>query len=283
MHSEKRVPAGLVGRGAPVFLAGFAGSRLILHVPAGCDVGEIKRRALQEMGSKTSDVHVIEHELKKLAFPISLEQWLESFDGQDVIHDPTMIVKRARLLLVTANACRQNFADAISSVVFDPNTRSLFVVLKTSDELVKRRTQIAEFVTSFWRDQLDAGSTWRPSLHVVADLPRRKLVAVDARSAALSQRIKRTIHRWRTPSAVALALSMLATPAAAKLGTSVSADFGVLSALSVFTDGQVPANAGSFAAKGLDEYFGDRNLIIAQAPRRRDPPPPGQGPGGGGS
>src|SRR5262249_42308742 len=94
----------------PVFLAGFqsGGSRLVLHVPAGSDLVHLKSLAQSVIDKTRHPVGVLvrAHKLQKLAFPRSLEHWLNRFDVREVMHDPTLIVARARKLVRAAKSCR---------------------------------------------------------------------------------------------------------------------------------------------------------------------------------
>jgi hypothetical protein len=288
----------VLGEGTAVFLAGFdrAGAQLTLHIPAGHDVTEIRARARRAIPDEQIRISVQSHRLRDLAFPRSIEHWLRRFDIEDVIHDPTMIVARARSLVQAAQSCRAKFGQAISSILFEPDSRTLFVQVGKGQALNELRAPVAAVLADVWRGPTAATLDWRPSLQVVSDLPSRKMVAIDAMSGSVRRIFRRAIRRWRLPGAIAMTLSALTLPAAAHTDSPLSGrdmsrapvnsavaigEFGVLSGLSVFTDGQVPRNAGAFASSGLDFYFAEgsqgvssRLLQLAEVKkkrRRRDP------------
>ena len=283
MDIRKALLDALPGNGAPVFLAGFdpGGSRLTLHVPAGCDVDELKaqaNRAMDKAGEKIR-ISVRAHRLRQLAFPRSLEHWLNRFDVDAVIHDPTMIVARARGLVLAAKSCRSAIGDVIKGIFFDPDRRTLFVLHRIKSDaatVAALQLRVATIVNEAWNRSAGHGTDNQTQINVqvVADLPRRKIVPVDALSASLAGRIGRAIGRWRAPGAVALAMATVAVPAAAHtdagqqghrsiraetIGTGVraSGEFGVLFGLSVFGDGQQRWESDAFASAGLGLYFGD--------------------------
>jgi hypothetical protein len=266
---HETVAATLRGLPAPVFFAGVntSMSRLTVHVHAGCDVAALKAQvasAVQKAG-ETLEVTVRAHRLGQLAFPRSLEQWLAHFKvGERVLHDPTMIVSHARRLLAAAKSCRTALGNDIAGSFFDSDRRTLFVLARKGCAPMLQ-PGVAAIVAGAYAPGLGVGSS-PVNVQVVEDLPRRGLVPVDARSASLLRRIARTVRRWLAPAAVALAIS--GAPAAASInpvqvgpaavsarvaGAPSHSEFGVLSGLSVLTEGQ---RYDAFAATTLKWFFG---------------------------
>jgi hypothetical protein len=295
--------AGLLGGGIPVFLAGLdrKRSRLTVNVPAGYDIAEVKARAKRATASQDLRISVRTHQLQKLAFPRSLEHWLKRFDIEHVLHDPTMIIARGRSLVAAAKACRASFGRRIRSIVFDPSSRTLFVVLANGADVPLVRNGIGEAISRVWDENRQANE-WRPNVQVTTQLPSRKTVAVDAASASVWTVASRSLRRLWAPGAVAVTLAALTVPAAAKsepftpdavqAQRSGAAPFGVLAGLSVFTDGSRPQDADTFAQAGLNSYFGEgqqahskvwRFAAADKHHRRRRPDEVGQVGGGAGT
>ncbi|MGQ0686092.1 hypothetical protein [Bradyrhizobium sp.] len=268
----------LLKEGAPIFAASgdTGGSRLTLHVAAESDVEQLRagiRSALSETSAKLR-VSVRTHRLYRLAFPRSLEHWLRPFsDG--ILYDPTMIVARARELLSSAQSCRTALGRAVDGIFCDPASRSI-LVLARGGNLADLQSRIASAVA--------VTGGWEGSIRVVSVLPRQTLVPVDAKTAGYLARLSRFIRRWRTPGAVALAISAAsAIPASAHTGgarldmerttlsmnATAESEFGVLSRLSVFADGARPGEADAFVTIGLQMYFGDKVLIAQRRKQTR--------------
>jgi hypothetical protein len=302
--------SGLLGGGTPIFLAGFdeQRSRLTLHVPAGYDTADVKARAKRATATSGDlQISVRTHQLQKLAFPRSLEHWLKRFGVEDILHDPTMIVARGRSLLAAAKACRASFGRSIRSILFEPDSRTLFVVLSKGTDVSLLHVGISEAISRVCEQNGQGwANEWRPNIRVTAELPPRKTVAVDAASASSVWSVAgRSLRRWWKPGAIAVTLAALTAPAAAKTeqfardtvhAQSLSgAPFGVLASLSVFTDGMRPQEADAFAEAGLNSYFGEgqkaqsgkiwRVAAAEKHRRRRRPDEVGQvgGAGAGGS
>ncbi|QQS13262.1 MAG: hypothetical protein IPK81_03130 [Rhodospirillales bacterium] len=252
----------------PVFLADVdaSGSRLTLHVRAGCDVDGLKDHAeyaMKQAGTATP-VTVRAHGMRSLAFPKSIERWLAQFQLGTVVYDPTGIVTRARALLLAAKACRD--ADGgVVGVYFDPARYELFV-------LGRNHSVMGPAAVARVRDVIDrawsAGGTARSPIAVrpIERLPARDLVPVDSAAASFTRRIVGAVGRWLAPGAIAMAFASMAMPASAKVDAArhlpsastapVSAEFGVLAGLSVFVDGGVRNGLDTFATTGLKRYFG---------------------------
>ena len=291
----------LRGEGAPVFLAGIdhQRSRLTLHVHTGCDVDQVRnqaQRALAKAGEQIR-ISVRAHRLHQLAFPRSLEHWLKRFDVDELLHDPTLIMARGRGLVMAAKSCRSAIGNVIRGIFFDPDRRTLFVLHRSKSDaatVAALRLRVATIVNEVWdssaaHPEHSTESQTRINVQVVSNLPRRKMVPVDAMSASLAGRMGRAIRRWRAPGAVALAIATVAVPAAAHtdagqlghrsiraegIGTSVraSGEFGVLFGLSVFADGPQRWESDAFASAGLRLYFGDVIRLAQQSLPRIDVP-----------
>ena len=261
----------LLKEGAPVFLASgdARGSRLTLHVTSGSDIEQLKlriRTVLSETSAKLR-VSVRTHKLDRLAFPRSLEHWLRPFASEGVLYDPTMIAARAQELLNTARSCRATLGKIVDGIFFDAASRSMLVVVRGGN-LIELQSKIASIAV--------VSTKWEGSIRVVSVLPRQTLVPIDARSAALLLRLSRFVRRWRSPGAIALAISAaLAVPASAHtnagrldleratLSTIVqpASEYGVLAKLSVFSDGARLGESDPFISVGLKTYFGDKQLF----------------------
>ena len=296
----------LLGLGTPVFLAGLdrGGSRLVCHVPAGHDLSGFKELARRFREAKElPEVAVKAHKLKKLAFPRSLEHWLKRFDVEEIIHDPTMIVERGRLLILAAKACRAAFGHAVLQVTFEPATRTMFVRVKDVKDALELQNRVSATVTGVFRGEGPAANTgdWCATVRTVSQLPIRPLIPVDSKSATTWRNLPDLIRKWRL-SGLALAISLVSLPAAAhtdnaygnmpserQISATAPADFGVLLGLSVFSDGTTSIVASRFISSGLDLYFAEGENVskrwqFAQDDRRRrrDPEEVGQIGGGGG-
>jgi hypothetical protein len=251
-------------------------------VRRGVDVAEVRARVQAALDSASQPVEVVvrAHDLGQLAFPRSLEHWLDRFQLGDVIHDPTMIVARARALLLAARACREAMGSQARGIFFDPARRALLVLAKGGRNGVAASTHawVRSLVDEAWaRAAADADASIaaaaKVSVQAVASLPKGDLVPVDARSASIGRRIGSAMRRWLAPLALVLAAGAIAAPATAKtdgrqpaISSSAAgsagkqatgpAGFGVLTGLSVFADGQSRYQPDAFASSGLKMFFG---------------------------
>jgi hypothetical protein len=284
MNKTTILQATLSELSAPVFLAGFDARRveLTVHVCARNDIAEL-RAQVQRAADKAEGsirVSVRAHRLRKLAHPRSLEHWLRRFEVDQIIYDPTMVVSRARGLLLAAKSCRLALGHAIEGLFFDPDRRTLLVLGGKANAAAKSTLtlQVRAIIEEAWdramaqsgRDANDRSCT---NVRVVAELPHRKIIPIDAKSASLARTATRAARRWFAPVALALAMAGVAVPATAKVDpvhvgrqaistqstTTMSladSKFGILRGLSVFTDG-VRQELDAFAAAGLQQYFDD--------------------------
>jgi hypothetical protein len=289
----------VAGLPAGVFLADLDGARLRLHVRNDVDVAKARVDAgvaLEDAALKLK-VEVLSHSVSDLAFPKSIEHWLRKFAAGSTIYDPTMVSQRARVLVTAAKACRAEFGKTLTAVFFDPGSRAVVLEVhpKTGSETVRRYQQRAVEIISAagagadWNDLADAAGVWPITVRVVPKPAPRKLVAIDAASASIGRRLSRMFRVALAPGAMAIAVSAVAYPATAKTTPASPAmtapagftesnsvgTYGILSGLSVFSDGQLPSAAGDFMATGLDSYFGsDTNaksgivIRVAQTVRR---------------
>jgi len=250
----------------PIFLADLdkQRSKLTLHVSEGADVASLQGAAKRASAkiAESVEVSVRTHRLHKLAHPRSIEHWLRQFATGEIIYDPTMVMSRARGLVATAQACRSALGDAIRGSFFDPTHRTLFVLdsRKPAHATLNLAPRVRATVEQAWDQAMDqvghnARDRYWTSIQVVADLPHRELVPVDAGSASAVRSMRRTVRRWFAPLALALALTGIAVPASADVGS----QFGILKALSVFGDNAVPSKLDFFAVAGLHQYFGERD------------------------
>jgi hypothetical protein len=273
-------------------------SRFTLHIRAGADVAAARRAALAALRSAgvEIDVKVLSHTLRSVASPRSIEHWLKVFATGTVIFDPTLVAQRAQALLDAARTCRHELGKLVSGIYFHPGQRVMYVVIPSAGDQASALGHQQRLVGSIGTrvDAALGADRWPIALRVTSKVPRGELTPVDAASAPFHRRLARFIRRGMVPGAVAVALTSLAVPAAAN--TAQSERYGVLWSLSVFSDGQSLAGKGTFAAKGLESFFGDdrhlsANPIVrfAQTNRRviiRDtdanaPDSGGEGPGPG--
>jgi len=289
---QANIRGALVSVAAPVFLADMdhARARLRLHVRRGVDAADVRARAQAALdgAGQPVEVAILTHDLGQLAYPRSLEHWLDRFQLGEVIHDPTMIVARARALLSAARACREAMGAQARGIFFDPGRRTLIVLIKggKNGPAPSTRAWVRSVVDEAWESDPDAAEASSSSVvvQVVASLPKGDLVPVDAGSASVKRRLNSAIRRWLAPIALVLAASAVAGPAAAKLDSRqpisatnarVSSDFGVLSGLSVFADGQRRHDPDMFVSSGLNTFFGNavsrgQAVRVAQTLRRAD-------------
>jgi hypothetical protein len=265
----------LISVAAPVFLADMdhVTSRLRLHVRRGIDEAEVRSRAQAALDAAGQPVEVVvrSHDLGQLAYPRSLEHWLDRFQLGDVIHEPTMIVSRARAMLVAAKACRDAMGSQAKGVFFDPSRRTLLVLIKGGKDGASPATRdwVRKLVDEAWAASDLAESVSKVSVQAVVSLPKGDLVPVDAASASIGRRISTSIRRWLAPLALLLAAGAIAGPAAAKTNdgrqpsftsgdtqSSGTVRYGVLSGRSVFTEGQRRPELDAFASRGLNMFFG---------------------------
>src|SRR5262245_59864373 len=122
---EGRLTAGLRELAVPVFLASFDPTRelLTLHVYRDCDTIRLIARVKAALQKTDVSVKLVvrAHRLRQLALPRSLEHWLKRFDVGNVLHDPTLILSRARQVLEIARACRAELGAALLGNYFDPD------------------------------------------------------------------------------------------------------------------------------------------------------------------
>jgi hypothetical protein len=265
----------------PIFLADLdkQQSKLTLHVSEGADVASLQGAAKRASAKIAGPIQVSvrTHRLHKLAHPRSIEHWLRQFATGEIIYDPTMVMLRARGLLAAAQACRSTLGDAIRGSFFDPTHRTLFVLerRKAADATLTLAPRVRTTIEQAWDDAMDqighnARDRYWTSIQVVADLPHRELVAVDAKSASAVRSMRRTVRRWFAPLALAFALAGVAVPASADVNV-VRGQFGILGGLSVFGDNTVPQKLDLFAFAGLHQYFGDaKGIRVAQLYRCPD-------------
>jgi hypothetical protein len=266
----------------PIFLAGYdqQQSHLMLHVSEGRDVASLEAAAKRASDKAEAPIRISvrTHRLRKLAHPRSLEHWLQSFEADEIVYDPTMVMSRARALLLAAKSCRSELGAAIAGLFFDPDRRTLFVLYSGKTDamaLAARVRSVIEKSLDQATAQVGSGAANRfwTGVQVVGTLPHRELIPIDAKSASLVRGAQRAVRRWFAPIAVALALVGIGVaPAAASAdptgrhqtisGKAEPAQnkFGVLSALSVFSDNVGPRELHIFASAGLQQYFGERTV-----------------------
>lgn len=261
---------------APVFLADMdhANARLRLHVRAGISTTDVQARAQAALDSAGQPIEVVvrSHDLRQLAYPRSLEHWVNRFQLGEVIHDPTMIVGRARALMRAATACRDAMGGQVRGVFFDPTRRTLLVLVRAGRDGVQPSTRswVRSLVDEAWQSAGEA--VHAVSVQAVGSLPAGDVVPVDAASSSVGRRVSSTLRRWLAPIALLLAAGSFAGPAAAKADarqpafssgsarlsdTAATPHLGMLPGLSVFADGRGRVEMDAFASSGLKMFFGE--------------------------
>jgi hypothetical protein len=270
----------------PIFLAGYnrQQSQLMLHVSEGRDVASLEAAAKRALDKAKAPIRISvrAHRLRKLAHPRSLEHWLQSFGADEIVYDPTMVMSRAKALLLAAKSCRSELGTAIAGLFFDPDRRTLFVLDSGKNDAVALAVRVRSIIA-------EAGSG-TSNVQVVSALPHRELIPIDAKSASFARGMQRAVRRWFAPIAVALALVGIGVaPAAANVDPNYTGrmhaqtaamkvptqhKFGMLGALSVFGDNPVASEIDAFAAAGLQRYFGEGNQVkgirVAQNQKERE-------------
>jgi hypothetical protein len=265
----------------PVFLAGFdkTRSKLTLHVRSGFDTRAVKLEAEKAitLAGVLVEVDVRGHRLAKLTHPRSLEHWVKRFGTGEILHDPTHIASRARGLVEAARSCRSMLGNLAGGNFFDSDRRTLVVCARMkgdAQEAISLRMRIGAIVEDTWNRTLaylDRSEARASPLNVqiVSEIPARKLVAVDARSASLLSKLGLKFRHWIAAAAMGVAALAGASVAEARLPPDMqsprsaaatqksSSEWGVLTGLTVFVDGARQYETDSFAANGLRMYFGE--------------------------
>jgi hypothetical protein len=202
-----------------------------------------------------------------------------------VIFDPTLVARRAQALVQAARACRGEFGKRVEGVYFDPIQRAMHVVMPTAahpSAALEAHQRILDIT------RMDTQQSWPFSVRVVSKTPRIDVTPVDAASAPFYRMIGRALRRSLAPSAIALAITSVALPAAANTteaargkagqGTSISdvaGRYGMLYSLSVFADSQNAIVDRAFTVTGMATFFGDEQtkpvaplVRVAQTVRR---------------
>lgn len=252
---------------APVFLADIDRSRgvLRLHVRRGVDVHAVHDRAQAFLAAQESPLRLVieQHRRKDLTLPRSLDKWLDRLALQDVIHDPTLIVARARYLVSLAREVRQALGRRCKGVFFDPVRRMLVVVVRPigdrEETAVLLKRSVVEVSHAVLPDDNQLGNI---CIRIASERPGFDLVPVDSHSDTVLGACRRIARQSLAPVAVALAALATVVPSAASasprqvLRAAEPAKFGVLEGLSLLSDGSYPSGLDAFASGALEMYFG---------------------------
>jgi hypothetical protein len=282
----------MAGLSVGAFLAEVdaAERRLTLHVPSGTDTKTVRIEVMAALDDGQPPIEVkvkvLAHNLRDVARPRSVEHLLKTFASGTVIFDPTFVARRAQSLVDSARACRREFGKSVQGIYFDPIQRAMHVVMPaaaTPSTALEYHQRILD-ITRKGTEQ-----NWPFSVRVVSKTPRLDVTPVDSASAPFYRTVVRALRRSLAPSAIALAVTSLALPAAANVATDtasgktghvssiadVAGRYGMLYSLSVFADSQNVFVDRAFTATGMATFFGDTRtqpvgplVRVAQTVRR---------------
>jgi len=264
----------------PVFLVEFdrSTSVLRLHVNRGADADSAVE-AVRSAGGKVGqnlDIVVQSHDRSDLAFPKSIEHWLNKFSVGEIVSDPTMIFSRARALVQAAVACRHAAGRKIRGIFFSPARRTIVVLMKANKS--KNATlNSGQSSTQPSNVEFEIGGKsfldTEIKVEVVTRLPRTDLVPVDKASSSRFRWVRGALRRWIGAAVLVLVTTFGVAPASASVDSrspniernaKVSGwndaqfdRYGFLAGLSVFADGHKSYSADAFTSTGLELYFGD--------------------------
>lgn len=300
MENQALLQATLVRLRMPVFLVNLNThkSELKVHVCGKYDRASLRAQtdSIAANVGPSIRVAVCGHRLHKLAHPRSLEHWFSQFEVDKIVYDPTMVVSRVEALLRTGRSCRLYFGDAIKGLFIDLDRRVLFVLVHDkingvpTSTLRQRVTAVIQQTFNEATAEPDTPKESWATIQVVSELPHRKLIPVDAKSASRVHNLGRVARKWLAPLALAAAVAGFAVPAAANINPQDAGGalvntytaktkghsevaFGILQGLSVFRD-EVRHELDAFALEGLRQYFSDKShatkgIRIAEKDRER--------------
>ena len=266
---------------SPVFLADIDRSRgvLRLHVRRGVDVHAVHDRAQAFLAAQETPLRLVieQHRRKDLTLPRSLDKWLDRLALQDVIHDPTLIVARARYLVSLAWGVRQALGRRCKGVFFDPVRRMLVVVVRPIGDREETAVLVKRSVDEVSRAVLPHDNQFgNICIRIASERPGFDLVPVDRHSDTVLGACRRIARQSLAPVVMALAALAAMGPSAASasprqvLRAAEPAKFGVLEGLTLLSDGSYQSRLDAFASGALKMYFGlsaagEKAMQLAQA------------------
>jgi|GEM_PF-881235 len=280
---------------APVFLADIDASRgvLRLHVRRGVDVHAARDRVHAALAMQDSRllVAVEQHSRNDLVQPRSLEHWLSGLGLREVIYDPTLVVARARYLVDLARRVRLTLGRRVKGIFFDTARSQLVIVVRPVGDREATSALVRSAVAEASRNVDPAvlgGGGAAASFRTVSEKPACELVPVDRLSISVLGWLRRLARRSAASAAMALAGLTIIGPAAANTAWRFAppfddtAQFGVLSGLSLLSDTSRRAGTDSFSAAALEMYFGrsaaaEKAMQLAQV-QQTTPQTPNQDP-----
>ena len=231
-----------------VFLAGFDGGRVTLHVAAPKARRALRaeaRAALSRLGIE-ADCRVLALDNARVEGAASLQELIGCFSHEGLAYDPTSSVTRAAALVRCAERLRAAFGPIVSGVYFEPETTALVVVCRPEEVASEVRqslqAQCASVVEAWRREDADA---FEIPLLLSLETPKLALVPVDEASRDAA----RTSPWWSRIGAGVVGLGALMTAvfagSARAEGPAVSAVNGKLS-----LEGGAVNTQGSGVAEG---------------------------------
>jgi len=192
------------------------------------------------------------HRRRALLSPRSLEALSRLTNAEAIIYDPTEVFSRAALLVGMVHAVRETFAAEIAGYFFDTSSSTVMALARRDlgpaiNPQIQQR--LSDAMSAARRASRHSALPCMP-IRVVSELPRfGRCVAIDAASA----RMPRHWGRFVIGAAAAVVSSGLLFGAAAHASTP---NHAVLGSLSVFVGDGASELSNSFAASGIDFFFG---------------------------
>lgn len=260
----------IVAYSGSVFAAGFnqAAGQVVIHT---CNRGFLKTAVSDLAASVRAQVPTLRvvvktHDVRAIAKPRSLESWVSSFKGQEILFDPTAVCSRASMLVDGVRIMRAEFAGEVTGYYLDARARILLVLAPNA--ATGAGSSLAQRVSERWSslDQVHRSADGQFELRsvtprVVDTLPDRELVPVDKKSIRGMPRSMSRLAQSFIASIIASGLAMGTAVAHTPASFADQANkFGALGSLSVFSDGAVGSSTEAFASAGLDLYFGATSI-----------------------
>jgi len=176
----------------PVFLAGLDHQRhenLTLHITKSGVQHELKREINQKLGQLGITgvrCKVKRHKPKNLERAATIQKLLARFNHDEIIHDPTASIERARVVLFAAQDIRRLLQEKVLGICFDPWQRTLHIGLDEKAFIADSSITVSELqkVEMVIRDSLENGLKGEfaeliPAVRVGFGIPRPPAVPVD--------------------------------------------------------------------------------------------------------
>ena len=171
-----------------VFLAGFDGERVTLHVsaPKSRRALRAEARAALSRAGVAADCRVVPFHHARIEGAESLQALVRCFGGEGLVYDPTGSVTRAQALVRCAERLRSVFGESMRGLYVEPDTRALYLVYRQDellstgavDEARRQNLQTRSVIAmESWRRE-DAAA-FDVSVQLCLEAPKLALVAVD--------------------------------------------------------------------------------------------------------